>query len=137
MEFWFVAAVAETGEWTMQLLAEDGEVLLELPFDSRADCEQAIQMIRESPIRYVRATTPAVSGSARSQVPAVTLGFHVSKAPFGGVTVAVYDADLEDQVVLERAAGTWPELDQLAAEYGVPAERISVDEDARANLDAA
>ncbi|MFC1402624.1 MULTISPECIES: hypothetical protein [Streptacidiphilus] len=68
MEFWFVATVAD-GEWTLQLLAERGDVLLELPFAGRADCEQAIATIREAPVRYVRATTPAVSGSARSELP--------------------------------------------------------------------
>ncbi|MFC1405773.1 MULTISPECIES: hypothetical protein [Streptacidiphilus] len=67
---------------------------------------------------------------------AEVLGFYIHQARGDGVTVAVYECR-NDQVVLERAAGTWPEVYALASEYGVSDELISVDEQARAILDAA
>lgn len=59
-------------------------------------------------------------------------GFEVSKARGDGVTVQVYEAELEQSVgqrqeVVTRAAGTWADLDALAAEFNIPREHWSID----------
>lgn len=66
---------------------------------------------------------------------AETLGLYVHTVPElpDGVVVDVYDG--QDRVFAERPAGSWPDVDRAAVEFGVPAERISVDDDARAVLD--
>ena len=64
-----------------------------------------------------------------------TPGIRVTKADGEGVTVVVYNAN-EEKVVARRPAGTRPEVDALAAEYGVPQEQVIVDADAQAALGA-
>lgn len=61
---------------------------------------------------------------------ATTLGLHVYTPHGFGVTVEVIDPARGGEVVAQHAAGTWLELDYWAAKYGVPQERIELDEEA-------
>ncbi len=45
-------------------------------------------------------------------------------------------ADERDHVFAEPPVMTWSDLDLLAQQHGVPSERIFMDDDARAALDA-
>lgn len=70
MEFLFAVTVGEPNEWNLRLFPVGStEPLFELSFTSRADCEQAIEMIREAPVRYARSSRPVVRGSARERMP--------------------------------------------------------------------
>jgi hypothetical protein len=64
-----------------------------------------------------------------------TLAFDVHLAT--GVDQVVVDVyDLEDRAFAEEPVLDWADLDRLATQYGVPQERISVDDGARMVLDA-
>ena len=55
MEFTFAITRDRPDLWVLQLIpVGPGQPVMELRFDSKPDCEQAIEMIREAPIRYVR-----------------------------------------------------------------------------------
>ena len=55
MEFTFAVTRDSPEAWVLQLIPMGpGQPVMELRFDSKSDCEQAIEMIREAPIRYVR-----------------------------------------------------------------------------------
>ncbi|MHA6760220.1 hypothetical protein [Streptacidiphilus sp. PAMC 29251] len=70
MEFTFAVARGGDEEWVLRLdPMGPGRPVMELTFPSRPDCEQAILMIREAPVRYIRTTPPSVQGSARSEPP--------------------------------------------------------------------
>jgi hypothetical protein len=51
--------------------------------------------------------------------------------------VVVETAGEHDHVFAESPVVRWSDLDRLAQQYGVPTERIFIDDDARAVLDAA
>ena len=77
MEFTFAVTRRGPDDWVLQLVPTGpGEPApeqpaMELRLSSRPDCEQAIEMIREAPVRYVRAAPPVVQGSARAEPPPV------------------------------------------------------------------
>jgi L-rhamnose mutarotase len=64
---------------------------------------------------------------------AATMGIRVRDSSGIGVTVVVINLD-RSEVFTERAARSWPEVYALADEYGVPQERISVDDEAETVL---
>ena len=68
---------------------------------------------------------------------AAQLSFYVHKVPRTFADVVVETADEHDRVFTEAPVVSWSDLDRLAQQYGVPAERIFIDDDARAVLDAA
>jgi hypothetical protein len=65
------------------------------------------------------------------------LSFYVHKVPRTFADVVVETADEHDHVFAESPVINWSDLDRLAQQYGVPTERIFIDDDARAVLDAA
>lgn len=67
---------------------------------------------------------------------AAELSFYVHKAPRTFADVVVETADEHDRVFAESPVVSWSDLDRLAQQYGVPTERVFIDDDARAVLDA-
>ena len=58
MEFTFAVTRDSLDAWVLQLIPiGPGQPVMELHFDNKPDCEQAIEMIREAPVRYVRYTS--------------------------------------------------------------------------------
>lgn len=75
-------------------------------------------------------------GPADAEDVSEDLCFWVRTAPRGDDdTVTVYE-DESGQIVLKHAVRNWLHLNELGAEYGVPPERWTIDDDARAVLDA-
>ena len=61
---------------------------------------------------------------------------YVHKVPGRFADVVVETADDEDHVFADAPVVSWSDLDRLAQQYGVPQDRIFIDDDARALLDA-
>jgi hypothetical protein len=55
VEFTFAVTRDSPDVWVLQLIPMGpGQPVMEMRFGSKSDCEQAIEMIREAPVRYVR-----------------------------------------------------------------------------------